>query len=166
MILVYDETLLHFPSTGLGLSINYLAPFITASLVFHENAGVPLVFLTTGSSIGQFIFPYAYEIFISEYGWSGAYILVAAIALHCVPAGLFVHVSSDYMKAIEEQPKTQNDDTKNCCRCLPGLALLLDFKILLILTICFLLASTGRLNLISFILIITHLKFYYDNVHF
>ena len=129
--------------TGLGLSINYFAPFVTISLLFQEKAGVPLVFLTTGASIGQFIYPYMYEIFISEYGWGGAFLLVAAISLHCVPAGLIVYTSRDYMASTEdERGKTIESGDQRCCQSCDT-SLLSDIMILLILSTCFLLASTG-----------------------
>ena len=133
-------------TTGMGISINYFAPFITASLVFRENAGVPLVFLTTGSSIGQFIFPYAYELFITEYGWSGAFILVTGMALHCVPAGLLVHTSKEYMSDGDDSKGEPDRDVNKTCRCSCDWSLLLDMKIVLILSICCLLSATGRLK--------------------
>ena len=89
------------------MGICYLAPFIVANLTFKEGAGVALVFLTTGSSIGQFIFPYMYEILISQYGWSGAFILLGGLALHCAPAAVLIYGSRDLMRSYDDVKHNQ-----------------------------------------------------------
>jgi len=48
--------------SGAGMSLCYLCSFITISWVFHENPGVSLVVLTTGSSLGQVVMPYVVEV--------------------------------------------------------------------------------------------------------
>jgi hypothetical protein len=44
------------------MSLCYLGSFITVSWIFNENPGVALVFLTTGSSLGQVVMPYVIDV--------------------------------------------------------------------------------------------------------
>ena len=62
------------------MGVLYIVAFIVTSWTFHEKAGVPLVIATVGSSIGQFIIPYLFEIFIAEYGWRGAYQVIKLLS--------------------------------------------------------------------------------------
>ena len=121
------------------MGICYLTPFIVANLTFKEGAGVALVFLTTGSSIGQFIFPYMYEILISEYGWSGAFVLLSGLALQCAPPAVLIYVSRALM--------TSYDDVKQkrpgCTMCDCDWKLFRQVVVLLLVFNCFLLAGTG-----------------------
>lgn len=80
----------------------YLAAFITVSWVFHKDPGVPLVCLTIGSSLGQFVVPSLYEVFMETFGWSGAFIMVAGIALQCIPFGVIILCSREYYVTARE----------------------------------------------------------------
>ena len=82
--------------SGTGMCVCYLCSYVTVSWIFHTNPGVPLVFLTVGSSVGQLLLPYLYEIFISEFGWKGAFSLMGAITLNCLPIGILIHMSRKF----------------------------------------------------------------------
>ncbi|XP_060598081.1 monocarboxylate transporter 6-like isoform X2 [Ruditapes philippinarum] len=92
--------------SALGMCMCYLAAFIAVSRMFHENAGPYLVILSLGSSIGQFVVPMFYEMFIEQYTWSGAFILMSGIALQNVPFGVIVHYSKRFYKSNEETGKS------------------------------------------------------------
>lgn len=80
---------------GTGLSIIFLAPFLTINATFREDPGFPLVFVTVGASIGQMIMPLVYDLLLTYFHWSGAMIILAGICLHCVPCGLVVMYSKE-----------------------------------------------------------------------
>ena len=122
------------------MSVCYLVPFITVSAVFREDAGVVLIFLTTGASIGQFIFPYIYELFISNYEWNGAFVLVGGLALQCAPASCIIYGSRDYQA---EPGVLKNRRTGCAAMCSCDWKLLKTAIFLLLLSNCFLLISTG-----------------------
>ena len=121
------------------MGICYLAPFIVANLTFKEGAGVALVFLTTGSSIGQFIFPYTYEILISQYGWSGAFILLSGLALQCAPAAVLIYGSRDLMTSYDDVKHKQS----GCVMCGCDWQLFRQAVGVLLVLNCFLLTGTG-----------------------
>ncbi|XP_060598076.1 monocarboxylate transporter 12-like isoform X2 [Ruditapes philippinarum] len=91
---------------ALGMSACYLAAFIAVSRMFHDDAGLYLVSLSLGASIGQFVIPPFYELFIAQFAWSGAFILMAGIALQNVPFGVIVHYSRRYFKTNAGNKKT------------------------------------------------------------
>jgi hypothetical protein len=50
-----------------------------------------------GISLGQFIYPLLFETFISQYTWSGAFVLVAGVSMQTIPCGLIVYFSGEYL---------------------------------------------------------------------
>jgi hypothetical protein len=93
------------------MSITFLSAFITTSAMFPD-ASLYLIILTSGHSIGQFVIPLLYERFISQYSWSGAFILVSGVSLHYVPFGLLIHCSRGFLDTAEEANKTNSN---KCC---------------------------------------------------
>ncbi|KAH3780705.1 hypothetical protein DPMN_158525 [Dreissena polymorpha] len=80
----------------------YLAAFIMVSWVFHQDPGVSLVCLTIGSSLGQFIVPYLYEVFIETFALSDVFIMVAGISLQCIPFGVIILCANGYYVTAKE----------------------------------------------------------------
>ena len=78
------------------MCVCWLGSFVTIGWIFHTNPGVPLVFLTVGSSAGQLLLPYLYEMFISQFGWRGAFLIMGALALNCLPVGVLIHTSRKF----------------------------------------------------------------------
>lgn len=118
------------------MCVCYLSAFITVSWMFYEDPGFPLVCLTIGSSMGQFTFPYLYELLISEYTWSGTFILVSGIALQCVPFGVLIYTSREFYV-------TNSDETKEAPTCAGYTALLKDVVMWILLVDFLLIALTG-----------------------
>ncbi|XP_045182648.2 monocarboxylate transporter 13-like isoform X1 [Mercenaria mercenaria] len=96
--------------SGVAMSINFLSAFMTTSFMFPNSASLFLIILTSGHSIGQFIVPLLYELFISQYSWSGAFILISGISLHYIPCGLVIHCSKDYF-VTERKSHTNTSNT-------------------------------------------------------
>ncbi|WAR17138.1 MOT6-like protein [Mya arenaria] len=119
---------------GMGMCTCYLSAFITVSWVFHKDPGVPLVCLTMGSSLGQFVIPYLYEICIEKYAWSGAFILVSGISLQCIPFGLIMYGAQEYFVTGKKASKR-----KSVCET----SLLTDVLVWILLVNCLLVALTG-----------------------
>ena len=117
------------------MSLGYLGSFITISWIFHKDAGIPLVFLTVGSSIGQFVIPYWFEILIAEYTWSGAFLIHAGILLNGSVCGAVIYTSREYFV-------TGNDDEEKKKTCDP--VLFRDAVLMPVLLFSFLLALTGK----------------------
>ncbi|XP_060598100.1 uncharacterized protein LOC132751904 [Ruditapes philippinarum] len=126
---------------GIGMSLCYLGSFITVSWIFNENPGVALVFLTTGSSLGQVVMPYVIDVFITEFDWSGAYMLLAGIALNCAACGILIHCSSGFFHKGENQ-----DMESSFCNRICDKTLLTDPILLMTLLNVLLLATTGPIE--------------------
>ena len=122
------------------MGVIYIVPFIVTSWTFHENPGVPLVIATIGSSIGQFIIPYLFEIFIAEYGWPGAFQLIGGITLNSLPFCVIVYTSRRFYV-------TGNEETSILKLC--DVTLLKDPMVLFILSCCLNIALTGKTIYIS-----------------
>ncbi|XP_053381918.1 monocarboxylate transporter 2-like [Mercenaria mercenaria] len=79
--------------TGTGVSIGSLAPFVVVGMIYNEDPGFQLALLAVSGSLGQMTVPMVYEAFLTYYHWSGAFVLLASIALHGVPCGLLIYYS-------------------------------------------------------------------------
>lgn len=120
----------------------YLSAFIAVSWIFHDNPGFPLTCLTIGSSLGQFIIPLLFELFISNYAWAGAFILASGLALQCLPCGFILHTSRGYYATDDVTTSVYKQEKQSTCE---GYATLLKDPLLWIILLDFLLiASTGK----------------------
>ena len=122
--------------SGLGMGFLYLGSFIVVSWTFHDNPGVPLVIVTVGSSIGQFVIPFLMEILIAEYSWFGAFQIISGLTFNAIPFGLIIYTSRRFYN-------TGSDDKVIRLTGLCDTTLLKDAMILFILSCCFNLALTG-----------------------
>lgn len=125
------------------MSLCYLSSFIVVSRTFYKDPGLPLVCVTIGSSIGQFAFPALFEVLISKFSWSGAFIIVSGVTLHCFPFGLLISLSRDYYATGEDAIDNKNISSK----CDNFVSLLTDVLVCIILINCLLLALTGKKSL-------------------
>ncbi|XP_045181810.2 monocarboxylate transporter 9-like [Mercenaria mercenaria] len=123
--------------SGLALGIQFLAAYVTIGWMFPDSASFYLICLTGGISIGQFIFPLLFELFISQYSWSGAFLCLSAVSLNCIPCGITIHYSSEHFVTGRDSPKTN----AFCDR-----TLLQDFVIWLLLINFLLYAMTGNME--------------------
>ncbi|KAL4218099.1 hypothetical protein ACF0H5_022835 [Mactra antiquata] len=130
---------------GFGMSTCYLSAFIAVSWIFHDDPGFPLVCVTVGSSIGQFIIPLLYELFISTYSWAGGFILVSGIALQCLPIGVIIYTSRYYY--VTNDVTKEQKVSPNALSTLKVYMLLLKDPLVWILLLDFLLiAATGNVE--------------------
>ena len=124
----------HF--VGFGMCVCYLGAFVTVGWIFHSGAGTPLVLLTVGIALGQIIFPYVYDALITEYGWSGTFLILGAITLHCVPVGLLFWTSRQYFK-VGNNPRAKKTRTFD-------VSLFKDPVVVLFLINALLFSTTGK----------------------
>ncbi|KAL4217632.1 hypothetical protein ACF0H5_022374 [Mactra antiquata] len=126
---------------GIGMSFCYLGSFVTVSWVFHENPGVSLVFLTTGSSLGQVVMPYVIEILITAFGWKGAFLILGAISLNCVACGVLIYTSKEFYHKGDDKNLEGTVCDRICDR-----TLLTDPILLMTLLNVLLLATSGPIE--------------------
>ncbi|XP_052765187.1 monocarboxylate transporter 13-like [Mya arenaria] len=133
--------------TGFGMSVCYLAGFIAVSWMFHKNAGLALASLTIGSSVGQFAAPLLYESTIAEYTWRGSFIVLSALPLQCLIAGVLIHCSRDYfVTGAEAQPEDYHDGASSPKQRSVYLSLIFDRLMIIILINFFTLSLTGNVE--------------------
>ncbi|XP_053383049.1 monocarboxylate transporter 3-like [Mercenaria mercenaria] len=127
--------------TGLAMCVCYFASFVTISLLFYKDPGFYLISMTCGTSLGQFIIPLFFEIFISQYAWSGAFILLSGLCLNCLQFGLIIHFSRDFFYKGNVQ---NNKSLRASAFC--DVSLLTDYLIWILWSNCFLLALTANVE--------------------
>ncbi|XP_045182836.2 monocarboxylate transporter 13-like [Mercenaria mercenaria] len=120
---------------GTAFGLCYLAAFVTVGWMFKNSASFFLICLMAGISIGQFILPLLFESFISQYSWSGAFILVSAVSLNCIPGGLTIHYSDKFFINTKEMSGTKSN--ANC-----DVNFLKDIVMWIILVNCLLISMT------------------------
>ncbi|XP_060598099.1 monocarboxylate transporter 3-like [Ruditapes philippinarum] len=115
---------------GAGLSIGFMAPFAVVGLLYKTDASFPIALLTVAGSVGQMAMPQIYRVLLDLYHWSGAFILLAGIALHGLPCGVIIQYSNDIF--IKENNSNTNSGT--CCKklCFDPVTLLFLVIVLLI----------------------------------
>jgi MFS family permease len=121
--------------SGAGVSLGFLAPFAIVGAIYKEP-GFPLALVTVFGSVGQMVMPYVYEIFLTYYHWSGAFILLAGISLQGIPCGLFIHYSHKLLDTSEKETATSSSDVF-------GIELLADYATWLYLIITLVTFATG-----------------------
>ncbi|KAL4237504.1 hypothetical protein ACF0H5_002219 [Mactra antiquata] len=92
---------------GLSMSINYLSGFVAVGWTFFSSRRAALSFLTMATAVGQAFLPNVADALISEYSWTGLFIISAGIMLNGIPCGLVLHLSKTYF--YKEQPSTSSD---------------------------------------------------------
>ncbi|XP_053383060.1 monocarboxylate transporter 13-like [Mercenaria mercenaria] len=126
--------------TGTAMGICQLCAYLTVTWTFHHNPGLFLVILTFGMSFGQLIGPNMYELFISNYAWSGAFILLAAVSLQLIPFGLVIHLSRYYF--VRTSDMSIQEKQRSCC----DISLFIDVVIWVLWINFLLLALTGNVE--------------------
>jgi hypothetical protein len=76
---------------GIGLSICYLVPFAVVGSLYKIDAGLQITLLTAAGSLGHMVLSQIYGGLLNYYHWSGAFIILAGIALQRLPCGLTFH---------------------------------------------------------------------------
>ncbi|XP_053383059.1 monocarboxylate transporter 13-like [Mercenaria mercenaria] len=96
--------------TGTGISIGFLAPCVVVGMIYNEDPGFQMALLTVSGSLGQMTIPLVYEAFLTYYHWSGAFVLLASIALHGVPCGLLIYYSSNLLVSKDDKDVSYSSD--------------------------------------------------------
>lgn len=94
---------------GLFVSVNIISSSIVINWTFADNRKFALSILTFGASIGQTVLPYIADAVIEEYSWSGAFLILSAVAyLNCIPCGLIIYYSKQYFKKGDDNKTSDN----------------------------------------------------------
>ena len=112
-----------------------MGPFAVVGLLYKSDASFPLTLLTIAASAGQMSIPHIYRVLLEYYHWSGAFILLAGIALQWFPCGLFIHYSNSLLVNKDENKVKSTICDKGLC---------LDPVVLLFLALIIVLYGTGK----------------------
>lgn len=81
---------------GLAMSVSYLSGFIAVGWTFITSRRSALSFLTMATAVAQVFLPNVAEFLISQYSWSGLFMISGGLMLNCLPCGLILHLSRRY----------------------------------------------------------------------
>ncbi|XP_060576804.1 monocarboxylate transporter 3-like [Ruditapes philippinarum] len=94
---------------GTAFGVCLLAAFVTVGWTFSGSTSFFLICLMAGISVGQFTYPLLFETFISQYTWSGTFVLIAGVSMQCIPCGLIVYFSGEYLSKGTEKSETKRN---------------------------------------------------------
>jgi hypothetical protein len=113
-----------------------MAPFAVVVLMYKVDASFPIALLTVAGSVGQIIMPHIFRILLDDFHWSGAFIILAGIALQGFPCGILIHYSKDIVDRSGENNVTSAIFDKKLC---------MDRVVWLYLLDIILIVSTGKI---------------------
>lgn len=70
--------------TGMGFGLIYLPAIVSVTMYFEKYRSLATGIAVCGSGFGTVVFAPLTEIFIQEYGWRGAMLLMGGIVFHCI----------------------------------------------------------------------------------
>lgn len=124
------------------MGVCYLSGTVAVSWMFLADPRFALSCLSAGAGFGQFILPMLFELFVAEYALSGAFILISAITLHCVPCGIIMFTSRVYY--VTKQSEEGCSDESQLSKCSTYYSVLSDGLVWILLTNNLLLSLTGK----------------------
>ena len=125
------------------MSLFYLLGFVAVSWMFGPNSGAPLVFVTIGTSTGQLLCPYLFDILLTEFGWRGTYFILSAIVLNGLIPALIFHASRKFFQTGARE-MTKTTETTKTSKNVFDVTLFRDPIIMIFLFNCFILDITGK----------------------
>jgi MFS family permease len=72
---------------GLGFGLIYLPAIVSVTCYFEKYRSLATGIAVCGSGMGTFIFAPLTEYLVTEYGWRGALLIIAAVVLNCMILG-------------------------------------------------------------------------------
>lgn len=72
---------------GFGFGLIYLPAIVSVTCYFEKYRSLATGIAVCGSGLGTFIFAPLTEYLVTEYGWRGALLIIAAIVLNCMILG-------------------------------------------------------------------------------
>ncbi|XP_005107868.2 monocarboxylate transporter 3 [Aplysia californica] len=98
--------------TGVGIGLIYLPSITTINRYFHKKRGVVVGVATSGSGLGLLVLAILIDLLISEYGWRGCYLIIAAVYLHlCVCASLMRPLGGSHVKTADGEEEVGCSDS-------------------------------------------------------
>ncbi|CAI2731092.1 unnamed protein product [Schistosoma spindalis] len=114
---------------GFGLTLTFTPSLIICTYYFHERRATALSLSLAGCGFATMILPYFFYYLISQYGLSGALIMLSAFSLHYCVAGA-LYFKKDFVKETAESKfDSENDKLTLRSRVFRYLRLLLKIKI-------------------------------------
>lgn len=129
------------------MCVNYLASFVTITLIFYEDPGFFLISMTCGTSLGQIVIPLLFELFISQYSWSGAFILLSGVSLNCLQFAMVIHYSKDFFYNGDSMTQKTTKASDFC-----DVSLLTDYVIWILWVNCLLLSLSGTISNLDYLI--------------
>ncbi|CAH8527483.1 unnamed protein product [Schistosoma turkestanicum] len=114
---------------GFGLTLAYTPSLIICTHYFHKRRATALSLSLAGCGFGTMIVPYFFYYLISQYGLSGALIIISAISLHYCIAGALYFKRDIVKKTIEPNSSSENVKLTLRSRIVRYLRLLLKIEI-------------------------------------
>ncbi|KAL1494287.1 hypothetical protein ABEB36_009910 [Hypothenemus hampei] len=95
---------------GFGFGLIYLPAIVSVTMYFEKKRSLATGIAVCGSGFGTFIFAPIISKLLSEYGWRGSILIIAAIILECILFGAL-------FRPLENEPVTKKEEVllvKSC----------------------------------------------------
>ncbi|XP_050389574.2 uncharacterized protein LOC126808696 [Patella vulgata] len=106
---------------GLGLSAAQLGSIVAVSIACKRSVSVAIGLITAGGGLGSSILPYFFQFLIDNYGWRGAFFVIAGLSLQPLVFGFLMTAFMDQVTAsrghrLEKEVVTAKEKMKLMCR--------------------------------------------------
>lgn len=92
--------------TGLGFGLIYLPAIVSVTTYFEKKRSLATGIAVCGSGFGTFVFAPVINLLLTEYGWRGAMLIIAAIVLECILFGaLFRPLEYEVQKPVNRNER-------------------------------------------------------------
>ncbi|XP_045211034.1 monocarboxylate transporter 6-like [Mercenaria mercenaria] len=102
---------------GMSMSINYLCAFVVVGWMFATQRRAALAFLTIATAVGQTALPNIADYLISEYGWTGTFMIASGLILNSIPCGLVLYYSREFFLEEHKYNSTSSGVEERMCQC-------------------------------------------------
>ncbi|XP_050389575.2 uncharacterized protein LOC126808697 [Patella vulgata] len=106
---------------GFGLSGAQLGSIVAVSIACKRSVSVAIGLITAGGGLGSSILPYFFQFLIDNYGWRGAFFVIAGLSLQPLVFGFLMTAFMDQVTAsrghrVEKAVVTLKEKMKLVCR--------------------------------------------------
>ncbi|CAH1259290.1 SLC16A12 [Branchiostoma lanceolatum] len=105
--------------TGFGVSLTYSPSLAMVGKYFHKRHATANGIAISGTGVSMFILSPLFQFLIDEFGWKGALLIFAAIALNgCVCGALLrpINLTDDGKDKEDENEDAENEDSSKTCK--------------------------------------------------
>lgn len=94
--------------TGLGFGLIYLPAIVSVTTYFEKRRSLATGIAVCGSGFGTFIFAPLINLLLTQYGWRGAMLIIAAVVLECIIFGALFRPLEYETDVIKEKETPEN----------------------------------------------------------